>query len=118
MPLRYTDSKYGLTHSYFARYGSRMHNRDEDEDDHRMQQVVSLFPNPAQQQFTLRVVNGERAGQATLYNQMGMRVATHALQAAPAAEVGFDTSALPDGLYVLRLESQGTHTTHLVKVQH
>ena len=107
-----------VTHSYFARYGSRLHNRDEEEDDRRTQQVVSLFPNPAQQQFTLRVVNGERAGQATLYNQMGMRVATHALQAAPAAEIGFDTSALPDGLYVLRLESQGAHTTHLVKVQH
>ena len=107
-----------VTHSYFARYGSRLHNRDEDEDDRRTQQVVSLFPNPAQQQFTLRVVNGERAGQATLYDKMGMRVATHALQAAPAAEIGFDTSALPDGLYVLRLESQGAHTTHLVKVQH
>ena len=108
--------KADVTYSYYARYGSRQHSHDENANFRTPD--ISLFPNPAQQQFTLRLERQEQAGRATLYNPMGRAVAEHALQPAALAEVSFDTSTLPDGLYVLRLESNGQHTTQLVKVQH
>ena len=107
-----------FTQSYLGRYGSPLHGPTDNQDNALTTPTLSLFPNPAQQQFTLRLADQKYAGQATLYNPMGRPVAARALQPAALAEVSFDTSTLPDGLYVLRLESNGRHTTQLVKVEH
>ncbi|MGY3088870.1 hypothetical protein ACVWYF_001910 [Hymenobacter sp. UYAg731] len=107
---------------YLARYGSRQQNRSgsqpqpNDGDDSRAA-ALHLFPNPAQNQLTLRLDYAAPAGHATLYDHLGTPVATHAIQPA-AADVRFDTSALPAGLYVLRVAAQGKTTTQLVTVEH
>ena len=103
--------------SYLARYGSPEHYAKEGET--RSESVVSVFPNPAQNQFTLRLASPEQAGRATLYNQLGRVVAERPLApSATSVDAAFDTSALPDGLYTLRLEVDGVATTRLVRVQH
>ena len=105
--------------AYLARYGSRQHSRNagnDDNDDFRML-ALNLFPNPAQNQLTLRLTDQAGAGQATLYNHLGRPVASRTIQPT-AADVSFDTTALPDGLYVLRVAAQGKTTTQMVTVQH
>ena len=57
------------------------------------------------------------AGQATLYNHLGTPVAIQSIQPT-TADVRFDTSALPDGLYMLRVAVQGKTTTQQVTVRH
>ncbi|MBD2724173.1 T9SS type A sorting domain-containing protein [Hymenobacter armeniacus] len=108
-----------FTESYLARYGSRPGGHgcggDDDDDDNAR---ADLFPNPAQHQFTLRHRGAAGASQATLYNLQGRAVATQPLPAA-AAEVRFDTSALPAGLYTLRLLGpHGPGPAYSVQVQH
>ena len=111
------DSRF--TQSYLSRFGQLLHNHRDD--DHKSELAVSTFPNPAQNQFTLRLTTPTPAEplRATLYNQLGRAVAEHALQPdAAAVDVVFDTTALPDGLYTLRLESRAKATTRLLMVQH
>jgi hypothetical protein len=108
------------TQGYLARYGSRQRGRSgggSHDDDFRSTPALNLFPNPAHNQLTLRLDNQAPAGQATLYNHLGTPVASRAIQPA-AADIHFDTSALPDGLYVLRVAAQGKTTTQQVTVQH
>lgn len=106
------------TQGYLARFGRRPPSRSVgDNDDDFRSSALSLFPNPAQNQLTLRLTEPAAAGQATLYNHLGTPVASQPIQPA-AADVRFDTSALPDGLYVLRVAAQGKTTTQLVTVQH
>ncbi|MFC6224146.1 SBBP repeat-containing protein [Hymenobacter artigasi] len=107
------------TQAYLARYGSRQHGRNagNDDNDDFHTPALNLFPNPAQNQLTLRLTDPAGAGQATLYNHLGRPVASHAIQPT-AADISFDTSALPDGLYVLRVAAQGKTTTQMVTVQH
>ncbi|GAB3872879.1 hypothetical protein GCM10028824_23780 [Hymenobacter segetis] len=104
------------TQGYVARYGSRLRGHGRDDNDFRAP-ALNLFPNPAQNQLTLRLDNQAPAGQATLYDHLGTPVATRSIQAA-AADIHFDTSALPDGLYVLRVATQGKTTSQPVVVQH
>lgn len=108
-----------FTQGYFARYGSRLYCRstDSDADDKRNTPALNLFPNPAQNLLTLRLTEALPAGQATLYNHLGTPVASQLIQPT-TADVRFDTSALPDGLYVLRVAAQGKTTTRQVTVQH
>jgi hypothetical protein len=103
-----------FTQGYLARYGSRPHGR---KDNDFRTPALNLFPNPAQNQLTLRLDDQAPAGQATLYDHLGTPVATRAIQPA-AADIQFDTSALPDGLYVLRVAAQGKTTSQPVVVQH
>ncbi len=106
-----------FTQSYFGRYGSGL--KPHKDADVLSGPEISIFPNPAQSQFTLRLAGQEQAARATLYNQQGRAVANHALQpTASFTDVAFDTSALPDGLYLLRLESDQKATTRVVKVEH
>ncbi|WP_216680239.1 T9SS type A sorting domain-containing protein [Hymenobacter siberiensis] len=104
------------TQEYLARYGRRLRGQGGCDDDFRTP-ALDLFPNPAQNQLTLRLDNQTPAGQATLYDHLGTPVANRAIQPA-AADIQFDTSALPDGLYVLRVVAQGKITTQMVTVQH
>ncbi|MDB5269730.1 MAG: type sorting protein [Hymenobacter sp.] len=105
------------TQGYLARYGDRQRGRSSHHDDGFRTPALNLFPNPAHNQLTLRLDNQAPAGQATLYDHLGTPVASRAIQPA-AADIQFDTSALPDGLYVLRVAAQGKTTTQLVTVQH
>ena len=108
----------GATHSYFGRYGSRG-GSPKDDDKQLGASEISLFPNPVQRQFTLRLPSPEQAGRATLYNQLGRAVAEQTVQpAVTAIDVVFDTTPLPDGLYTLRLQTDQKTTTRLVTVQH
>lgn len=104
------------TQGYFARYGVRVLGHYESPD----ALSISLYPNPVQRQFTLRLPEQAQAVRATLYNLQGRAVATPALLPAQTADAAasFDTSALPDGLYLLRLEYAHQTTTHQVRVQH
>ena len=107
-----------FTKGYFARYGNCQNARSGSppNDDFRAP-ALNLFPNPAQNQLTLRLDDQIPAGQATLYNRLGTPVASQFIQPATAT-IQFDTSALPDGLYVLRVAAQDKTTTQLVTVQH
>lgn len=103
------------TQPYLARYGKRMPGGGGAD----VSNAPALFPNPAQNHFTLRLESPVPAGRATLHNQLGHAVAERPLPGPGAApEVVFDTSALPDGLYTLRLETPQRITTRLVMVQH
>lgn len=108
-----------FTQGYFARYGSRQYCRStgSDADDKLDTPALSLFPNPAQNLLTLRLTEEVSAGQATLYNHLGTPVAIQSIQPT-TADVRFDTSALPDGLYMLRVAVQGKTTTQQVTVRH
>ena len=106
-----------VTQSYLGRYGSRIAGPA----DHDDALAISTFPNPAQDQFTLRFSPSapDQPVRATLYNQLGRAVAQHALRpGVVAAEAIFDTAALPDGLYTLRLEANQQVSTRLLMVQH
>jgi len=108
------------TQGYLGRYGSRPVRHDDDDDDARSAPAgIALFPNPAQNQVTLQLTGQEHAGQARLYNPQGRVVAEQALPtAATQTEVVFNTTTLPDGLYMLRLETSEQITTRLINVQH
>ena len=83
--------------------------------------AVSVFPNPAQSKFTLRLTGAEQAVRATLYDRLGNALAVHTLPPATAAtnaDSAFDTSALPNGLYTLRLEFGKQTTSRTINVQH
>ncbi|MBH8558286.1 T9SS type A sorting domain-containing protein [Hymenobacter negativus] len=105
------------TQGYLARYGSHQPGRSGSHDNDFRTTTLNLFPNPAQNQLILRLDGQAEAGQATLYDHQGTPVASRTIQPA-AADVHFDTSALPDGLYVLRVAAQGKTTTQQVTVQH
>jgi outer membrane protein assembly factor BamB len=79
--------------------------------------VLSPFPNPVHDLLTLTLRNPQLPGQATLYNPQGVPMITQTLTKADT-ELKFDTSALPNGLYVLRLQSAQEISTHVVTVQH
>jgi len=105
------------TSAYFGRYGSRAVLADADEA--AAEQTTAAFPNPAQAQLTVRLPGRARTGQATLYNHLGLAVAEHqATFPAPGASITLDTSALPNGLYTLRLEADQHRSSQLVVVQH
>jgi len=81
--------------------------------------AFDIYPNPAQDQFTLRLTNQELTGRATLYNHLGLAVADRTFQPGPNfVDLPFNTATLPDGLYVLRLTNSKTVTTRTVVVQH
>lgn len=105
------------TQGYFARYGMRVTGHYETDPG----TAISLYPNPVQGQFTLRLTNATQAVQATLYNAQGRAVAMHSLPLAADASdssAAFDTSALPNGFYTLRLEGTSQTTSRTVCVQH
>ncbi|MGI4872097.1 MAG: carbohydrate-binding protein [Janthinobacterium lividum] len=68
--------------------------------------AVSLYPNPAQQRFTVQVppLAGRSEVTATLYNVLGQPVLHRTLPLnAAGATATFDVSGLPAGVYVLRV---------------
>ena len=106
-----------FTQSYLGRYGQPL----PEADDHTTELAISPYPNPAQDRFTLQIPALEAPLRATLYNQLGRAVAEHALEPGAATAAGgmvFDTAALPNGLYTLRLQTGGQATTRLLLVQH
>ncbi|MCB2378124.1 SBBP repeat-containing protein [Hymenobacter sp. BT635] len=76
----------------------------------------TVFPNPAQGRFTLRVPASEapQTLKATLYNSFGRIVAQQTLR---GTEAQFDISTLPSGLYVLNLEGGPEVSSQLVTVR-
>ena len=108
------------TQGYFGRFGRRLPNRQAGLlASSAVLAEISIFPIPAQQQFTVRLAGSAEAQQAVLYNQQGRIVAQRTIEPTAAlAEIAFDTTALPDGLYVLRVASPRGTTTRLLTVQH
>ncbi|TGE22243.1 T9SS type A sorting domain-containing protein [Hymenobacter aquaticus] len=76
----------------------------------------TVYPNPAQDHFTLRVpaAEAQQLVKATLYNSFGRIVAQQTLR---GTEATFNTAALPGGLYVLNLESGQQVTSQLITVR-
>ena len=104
------------TSAYFGRYGSRLVLAAASE---AADAQAAIFPNPAQAQLTVRLPGRARAARATLYNQLGHAVAERpAVPSAASADIIFDTSALPNGLYTLRLEADQYRSSQLVVVVH
>ena len=72
---------------------------------------VSVFPNPAHEQLTVRVpaVSGAAQASLLLYNLLGqpVRAATLALPAT-GGQASFDVAGLPVGVYVLRVKAGDT----------
>ncbi|UOQ72121.1 T9SS type A sorting domain-containing protein [Hymenobacter cellulosilyticus] len=82
--------------------------------------VTSVFPNPAQGRFTLRIEApvADEAFKATLLSPFGRVVAQQTLHTtAGNTDATFDTAGLPGGLYVLNLEHNQQVTTQLVNVR-
>ncbi|MCB2408727.1 T9SS type A sorting domain-containing protein [Hymenobacter lucidus] len=84
--------------------------------------TVDVFPNPVQNQLTLRfpaehLSSGMRA---TLYDAWGHTVAEHTARPTLApAEVRFNTATLPDGQYTLRIEhGQQQMDTRHISIRH
>ncbi|PJJ47886.1 SBBP repeat-containing protein [Hymenobacter chitinivorans] len=80
----------------------------------------SVFPNPAQGRFTLRIQAPatDQSVKATLYNPFGRIVAQQTVRPGPGStDATFDTAGLPSGLYVLNLEHNQQVTTQLVTVR-
>jgi hypothetical protein len=69
-----------------------------------------VYPNPTTGRLRVQTAKG---GTLSLYNAKGERVyRIHA----PDASAQVDLSTLPDGLYLLRVEEEGTtRTTRIVK---
>ena len=106
------------TQGYFGRFGHNLPGPT-NTSNALVAAEVSVFPVPAQQQFTVRLAGPDQARQAVLYDHQGHIVAERTIEPTSLlTEVGFDTAALPDGLYVLRLVSPQATTTRLVTVQH
>ncbi len=74
---------------------------------------LSVFPNPTTTgQLHLRLTDGNAAGTyaATVENLLGARVLSTSLQLKPAADAALDLSALPQGIYLLRLQGANGQT--------
>ncbi|GAB3235542.1 hypothetical protein GCM10027346_25360 [Hymenobacter seoulensis] len=92
-----------FTEGYLARYGSQLSRSVSGQSD----VAISVYPNPAQSHFVLTLENAgiNSAIRATLYNSFGRVVAEQkAISAGQKLEARFNTSSLPKGIYVLRLE--------------
>ena len=106
------------TKGYFGRFGHQPSQKATNQEN-SIAAEISLFPIPARQQFTVRLAGTDEGQQAMLYNTQGHIVARRTIEpTTELAEVAFETTALPDGLYVLRVVSARATTTRLLTVQH
>ena len=80
---------------------------------------VSVFPNPAHEQFTVLIpaVSGASQARLVLYNVLGqpVRETTRALPAT-GAQVRLEVAGLPKGVYVLRVKAGDTTVAKQVAV--
>lgn len=104
------------TQGYLARYGSRQVSGNDNCTEVPL--AIGTYPNPAQNSLTLSAANLKQELKATLYNQQGHVLTTQTLPVGKAPEATFDTTAFPNGTYVLRLEAGSLITTRLITVQH
>jgi hypothetical protein len=83
--------------------------------------LLGTFPNPARSRATVRLAVPEGAAgedvRLRLYDVLGRQVRTVRVPADPGRhEVQLDTSRLPSGMYVLRMQAGGTDKTRRVTV--
>lgn len=108
-----------FTQYYLASYGSKKTVRSGSQG-MLAALTASLYPMPAHEQFTLRLESREKNQvlRAVLYNQLGVPVAEKTIQNPNGKlEAVFDTSQLPRGLYVLRLQQNGQLLIKTVTVE-
>jgi hypothetical protein len=108
-----------FTSYYLGRYGTRKMGRSGSQT-MLAALAASLYPMPAHEHFTLRLESGEKNQvlRAVLYNQLGVPVAEKTLQNPTGKlEAVFDTSQLPRGLSVLRLQQNGQLLPKTVTVE-
>jgi hypothetical protein len=81
--------------------------------------TVNAFPNPAANQVNVSytLVNSS-AVTVTLTNMLGQVVATQKMANANTGTAVFNTTAIPDGLYIYTLEANGNRSTGRVSVAH
>ncbi|UOQ55713.1 PKD domain-containing protein [Hymenobacter cellulosivorans] len=74
---------------------------------------LSIFPNPTPSGLVhLRLADAAAAGtyEATVHNVLGAQLLTATLRLHPAADTNLDLTALPRGLYLIRLTDAAGHT--------
>lgn len=78
------------------------------------QDLINVFPNPAQTRVSLRIGQLYNTGRLTIYNAQGQQVKTEPLE---ASQNEVDIAALPSGTYVLllQLDEQLIRKTIVVK---
>jgi hypothetical protein len=84
-------------------------------------ELLGTFPNPARSQATVRFAVPEQAEaadvQMRLYDVLGRQVRTVRSSVAPGRhEQSLDVSGLSSGVYVLRLQAEGTSTSRKLTV--
>ncbi len=82
-----------------------------DIDDLSLQQVpFSIFPNPAQERFYVKIEANDFEGKVLLFNTLGQKVGEKTAQ----KTLQFDTASLPTGMYIISYQGM----TKRVLVQH
>jgi hypothetical protein len=85
-----------------------------------LEQAVSVFPNPAHQDFTLRLpaMAGQRTAQLTLINALGQQVQSRTVQLnAAGTDTQMNVSGLAKGIYTLRIQTAEQVATKQVSVE-
>ncbi|MBO0359422.1 T9SS type A sorting domain-containing protein [Hymenobacter sp. BT186] len=82
--------------------------------------TLSVFPNPAHQDFTLRLpaIAGQRTAQLTLINTLGQQVQSRTIQlSAAGTDTQMDVSNLAKGIYTLRVQTADQVATKQISVE-
>ncbi|MFZ4545427.1 MAG: T9SS type A sorting domain-containing protein [Saprospiraceae bacterium] len=73
--------------------------------------LIKVFPNPGDQMLNIQIQDNAELEKATLYNSLG-QVQTISTSAA------MNTSNVPDGIYMLEVESGGKKITRKIMIHH
>ena len=78
--------------------------------------LANIWPNPAQNSIQVTIKNSQ-AGDIQLTNMMGQEIKREAVPAGQPAVI-FDLTNLPNGVYLLKVNSGGQSLTQEIFVNH
>ncbi len=88
--------------------------------DAQLEQALSVFPNPAHGQFTLRLpaIAGQRTAQVSLINTLGQQVLRRTISlSAGGTDTQLEVSQLAKGIYTLRVQTNEQVATKQLSVE-
>jgi hypothetical protein len=88
--------------------------------DAQLEQALSVFPNPAHEQFTLRLpaLAGQRTAQVSLINALGQQVLSRTVSlSAGGTDAPLSVSGLAKGIYTLRVQTNEQVATKQLSVE-
>jgi hypothetical protein len=86
----------------------------------QLEQGISVFPNPASENFTLRLpaLAGQRTAQLTLINTLGQQVQRRTIQlGATGTDTQMQVTGLAKGIYTLRVQTNTQVATKQISVE-